>query len=107
MQFIENINDFKEIFKIQTQAFPNFTFDTYINNQLWSFEVRTFETNRSTITIWKNELLVCENAPFLVNLNLGFFTLKDEAIFFLANQKAEKYTWENLGLDLDLYYGNF
>lgn len=106
-KIITRLDIFKSLYEIDTLAQPNQTFDTYINNALFAFEVRTYESNRSTITIFKNGVLLSDEAPFNVCVNFTFFTSNSEALFFLATQKLESYTWQNLGKELRLFYGSF
>lgn len=104
---ITRLDIFTSLYEIDTLAQPNQTFDAYINSALFAFEIRTYESNRSTITIFKNGVLLSDEAPFNVCENFSFFTSDSEALFFLATQKLENYTWQNLGKELRLFYGSF
>lgn len=106
-KIITSLDIFSSLYEIGTIAQPNQSFDTYINNALFAFEIRTYESLRSTITIFKNGVLLCEEAPFNVCENFTYFTSNSEALFFLATQKLPAYNWENLGKELRLFYGGF
>lgn len=106
-KIISSIGVFASLYEIKTIAQPNQTFDVYINNTLFDFEVRTYESGRSTITIFKNGILLCNEAHFSVCLNLVYFKSNSEAFFFLPTQKLESYNWQNLGKELRLFYGSF
>lgn len=106
-KIISSIGVFSSLHEIKTIAQPNQTFDVYINDTLFDFEVRTYESGRSTITIFKNGILLCDEAHFSVCLNLFYFKSDSEAFFFLPKQKLESYNWQNLGKELRLFYGSF
>lgn len=106
-KIISSIGVFASLHEIKTVAQPNQTFDVYINNALFDFEVKTYESGRSTITIFKNGILLCDDAHFSVCLNLFYFKSDSEAFFFLPTQKLESYNWQNLGKELRLFYGSF
>lgn len=106
-KIISSIGVFASLYEIKTVAQPNQTFDVYINNTLFDFEVKTYESGRSTITIFKNGILLCDEAHFSVCLNLFYFKSNSEAFFFLPTQKLESYNWQNLGKELRLFYGSF
>lgn len=106
-KIISSIGVFASIYEIKTIAQPNQTFDVYINDTLFDFEVKTYESGRSTITIFKNGILLCDEAHFNVCLNLFYFKSDSEAFFFLPTQKLESYNWQNLGKELRLFYGSF
>lgn len=106
-KIISSIGVFKSLYEIKTVAQPNQTFDVYINDTLFDFEVKTYESGRSTITIFKNGILLCDEAHFSVCLNLFYFKSDSEAFFFLPTQKLESYNWQNLGKELRLFYGSF
>lgn len=106
-KIISSIGVFASIYEIKTVAQPNQTFDVYINGTLFDFEVKTYESGRSTITIFKNGILLCDEAHFSVCLNLFYFKSNSEAFFFLPTQKLESYNWQNLGKELRLFYGSF
>lgn len=106
-KIISSIGVFESIYEIKTTAQPNQTFDVYINDTLFDFEVKTYESGRSTITIFKNGILLCDEAHFSVCLNLFYFKSNSEAFFFLPTQKLESYNWQNLGKELRLFYGSF
>lgn len=106
-KIISSINVFASLYEIKTIAQPNQTFDAYMNNMLFDFEIRTYESGRSTITIFKNGILLCDEAHFRVCLNLVYFKSNSEAFFFLPTQKLESYNWQNLGKELRLFYGSF
>lgn len=106
-KIISSIGVFASIYEIKTIAQPNQTFDVYINDTLFDFEVKTYESGRSTITIFKNGILLCDEAHFSVCLNLFYFKSDSEAFFFLPTQKLESYNWQNLGKELRLFYGSF
>lgn len=106
-KIISSIGVFASLHEIKTVAQPNQTFDVYINDTLFDFEVKTYESGRSTITIFKNGILLCDEAHFSVCLNLFYFKSDSEAFFFLPTQKLESYNWQNLGKELRLFYGSF
>lgn len=106
-KIISSIGVFKSLYEIKTIAQPNQTFDVYMNDTLFDFEVKTYESGRSTITIFKNGILLCDEAHFSVCLNLFYFKSDSEAFFFLPTQKLESYNWQNLGKELRLFYGSF
>lgn len=106
-KIISSIGVFASLHEIKTVAQPNQTFDVYINDTLFDFEVKTYESGRSTITIFKNGILLCDEAHFNVCLNLFYFKSDSEAFFFLPTQKLESYNWQNLGKELRLFYGSF
>lgn len=106
-KIISSIDVFASLYEIKTIAQPNQTFDVYINDTLFDFEVKTYESGRSTITIFKNGILLCDEAHFSVCLNLFYFKSDSEAFFFLPTQKLESYNWQNLGKELRLFYGSF
>lgn len=106
-KIISSIGVFASLYEIKTIAQPNQTFDVYINDTLFDFEVRTYESGRSTITIFKNGILLCDEAHFSVCLNLFYFKSNSEAFFFLPTQKLESYNWQNLSKELRLFYGSF
>lgn len=106
-KIISSIGVFSSLYEIKTIAQPNQTFDVYINDTLFDFEVKTYESGRSTITIFKNGILLCDEAHFNVCLNLFYFKSNSEAFFFLSTQKLESYNWQNLGKELRLFYGSF
>lgn len=104
---IDSLDYFTSIFEIDMQDSPNQKFDSYINNILYNFEIRTYNSTRSTITIYENGNLICEEAPFIVNRNLTFFTKDDIAFFFLTSTSLESYNYSNLGKELRFFYGSF
>lgn len=104
---ISSIGVFSSLYEIKTAPQPNQTFDVYINDTLFDFEVKTYESGRSTITIFKNGILLCDEAHFNVCLNLFYFKSNSEAFFFLPTQKLESYNWQNLSKELRLFYGSF
>lgn len=106
-KIISSIGVFASLYEIKTIAQPNQTFDVYINDTLFDFEVKTYESGRSTITIFKNGILLCDEAHFSVCLNLFYFKSNSEAFFFLPTQKLESYNWQNLSKELRLFYGSF
>lgn len=106
-KIISSIGVFASLHEIKTVAQPNQTFDVYMNDTLFDFEVKTYESGRSTITIFKNGILLCDEAHFSVCLNLFCFKSNSEAFFFLPTQKLESYNWQNLGKELRLFYGSF
>lgn len=106
-KIISSIGVFASIYEIKTIAQPNQTFDVYINDTLFDFEVKTYESGRSTITIFKNGILLCDEAHFSVCLNLFYFKSDSEAFFFLPTKKLESYNWQNLSKELRLFYGSF
>lgn len=106
-KIISSIGVFASLHEIKTVAQPNQTFDVYINDTLFDFEVKTYESGRSTITIFKNGILLCDEAHFNVCLNLFYFKSDSEAFFFLPTQKLESYNWQNLSKELRLFYGSF
>lgn len=106
-KIISSIGVFASLHEIKTIAQPNQTFDVYINDTLFDFEVKTYESGRSTITIFKNGILLCDESHFSVCLNLFYFKSNSEAFFFLPTQKLESYNWQNLGKELRLFYGSF
>lgn len=104
---IDSLDYFTSIIEIDMQDSPNQKFDSYINNILYNFEIRTYNSARSTITIYENGSLICEEAPFIVNRNLTFFTKGDIAFFFLTSTSLESYNYSNLGNELRFFYGSF
>ena len=104
---LDSLDSLTSIFEIDMQDSPNQKFDSYINNILYNFEIRTYNSTRSTITIYENGNLICEEAPFIVNRNLTFFTKDDIAFFFLTSTSLESYNYSNLGKELRFFYGSF
>ena len=108
IDYIDSLDYFSTILQIETQQdTPNQTFDSYINGVLFQFIIRTYNSDRSTITIYENGELICEEAPFLVNMNLAFFSNKENyAFFFLTSKAMQSSNYSNLGKELRLYYGS-
>lgn len=107
ISIIDTLDYFKEIYKIELQNLPNQNFDVYIENQLFNLQIRTYDSGRSTITIFKGNDVLCEEAPFLINMNLCFYSsIEDYAFFFLTSRQLESYNFSNLGSEINLYYGS-
>lgn len=106
---IDNLDIFKKIYKIDITAEPNQSFDCYINDNSFSFNIVTFSNNDTRISIKRGYEILANNASIFFNLNLIYFSkFKDGAFFFTANEsiKETKLNFENFNNGVRFYYGS-
>lgn len=108
---ISDLNLFSNIFEIPLSADPNYTFDTFINDKTFTFQIRTFINNETRISILQDGLSIVNYSPInIYQKNISFYSdLKDGAFFFLRNSSMiGEPTFLNFNEnDLRLFYGNF
>ena len=107
---IDNLDIFKKIYEINITAEPNQSFDCYINDNSFSFDITTFSNNDTRISIKRGDEVLANNASIFFNLNLIYFSkFKGGAFFFIANEniKETKFNFENFNNGVRFYYGSF
>lgn len=107
---IDNLDIFKKIYEINITAEPNQSFDCYINDNSFSFDIVTFSNNDTRISIKRGDEVLANNASIFFNLNLTYFSkFKGGAFFFIANKniKETKLNFENFNNGVRFYYGSF
>lgn len=107
---IDNLDIFKKIYEINIAAEPNQSFDCYINDNSFSFDIVTFLNNDTRISIKRGDEVLARNASIFFNLNLIYFSkFKGGAFFFIANEniKETKLNFENFNNGVRFYYGSF
>ncbi len=108
---ITNLDDFSSLIEIPLDAEPNYTFDIFLAEQLFTIQIRTFVDNQTRISILSNNVVLADNAPISIyQKNLLFYSDFDlGAIFFLRNNAmTDEPTFLNFKEnDLRLFYGNF
>lgn len=106
-----DINTFTNIYEIELSQEPNQSFDMYLGDDSFKFDIRTYAGNQTRINIKANDEVIVNYAPVntaMVNLNY-FSNFKKGAFFFWqnANKIIENPNFENFGNGLKLYYGSF
>lgn len=107
--FIENLDNFSDIYEINLNAQPNSEFTTTINNQIYRFDIKTLIDNKTQISIFKDDEFI--GGGFVkVGLNYCFMSEKENgAFFFLKNTNSNliDFNFSNFGNELKLYYAVF
>lgn len=106
-----NIDTFKRIYEIELTQEPNQSFDVFIDDYSFKFDIRTYAQNQTRISVSLDNEILINNAPVNTSgVNLNYFSnFKSGAFFFLQNKNEiiENANFENFGNGLKLYYGIF
>lgn len=106
--FIEDLNNFSELFEINLNANPNQTFTTTINNSIYEFDIKTLIDDKTLITIKKDGEGIVQSAPIIANQDLTYLSQDEAGQFFFikkVNSNLIKFNYTNFGTELALYYG--
>ncbi len=101
-------NCLTNIAEIELTADANQRFTTNIDGAEWEITLQTFADDCTHISITKDGVGVCNNAPLTPFVNLLFFSDHTSGGFFFGTtQRIEKVDYTMLGTTLRLYYGYF
>lgn len=104
-----DLNQLKNIYKVDLSVEPNQSFDLYIADYIFQVELRTFTDEKTIIKItYDGEVIVNDGTSDLLNVNLNFFSNFKAGVFFFAknNDKyLEKYNFTSFDKGVGLYYG--
>ncbi len=106
-----NTASLSKIYKIEMGVGEaNQEFDTFIDGATWKFKIQTFTNENTTISVFKDGVCVCAFAPIsILGVNLLFYSHHSTGAFFLysSDSDLQNPTYENLGKEVELYYGYF
>lgn len=104
---IDNFNNFETIFEINLQPIANQTFTTTINDNIYSFDIKTFIDDKTQISIYKNGDLIVANADIKINIDLAYLSdIEPNALFFVRkNNENINFNYSDFGDNLALIYG--
>ena len=104
------INSVSALYEIELSAEPNQNFSTTIDSANFDISIQTFADDKTTISISKDGVMVCNNAPItILKANLLFYSNHNTGGFFFASEddSLREITYKNLGNEVKLYYGYF
>ena len=86
-----NVNDLQNLQEVPLEINPNYSFEVFIGEYDFSITIRTFVDDQTTITITKDDVILCDNAPVtLYSKNLIFFSGVTEYVFFFLRNDTKK-----------------
>lgn len=101
----------KNIFEIPLSKEPNYTFDSFIEDRTFTFQIRTFVNNETRISILQDGISIVNYSPInIYQKNIAFYSATNNQVFFFLRNSSMtgEPTFENFGEnDLRLFYGNF
>ena len=109
---ILDYEDFKEILEIPLIVEPNFSFNCYIKDYNFNFNIRTLTNEKTMIEVLlDNSKILTQNADVnQTGVNLNYFSdFKDGVFFFYRkpNILKQNLNFLDFGTNLRLMYGSF
>lgn len=107
---IDNLDIFDNVYQINLSAIPNQNFTSTIANNSFYFNVITFNSGQTRITITLGDLVICNLANIKTGLNLNFCSKHNTGAFFFLQTRGSddiNFNYSNFGNELGLFYGTF
>ena len=77
------IDEFSNIYEIPLLKEPNQSFDIYVNNTSFNFDLKTTTDEQTFISIWQGRNIITEGANVSnTAVNLAYFSNHSDGVFF-------------------------